>query len=65
MDKSIHARLQYFSDQLHAEMTASESMLLIGNDKDQERKMRLKADLIEEILNDFETLFADIIVKKE
>lgn len=61
MEKSFHAKIQYFADRLKNEAERYENNLLIGHTADEEKLYMLKSTIYREVAKEFEDLFSDVI----
>lgn len=64
MEKSIEVRLQHFAEHLGREIHDLESNLLAGQSAAEEKRDMIMSEAYQEILDEFESIFSDILYTK-
>lgn len=66
MEQSLHVKIQYFADLLAGQIVEMESgLMLADNDRDEEKKIMIRSQCYQEILERFENLFQEIVYKEK
>lgn len=62
--ENIVVRLQYFRDFLSEKITENENSLMMGKDRNEEKKCMIISDIYDNILHKFENIFKEEIYKE-
>lgn len=61
MEERLEQRIQFFADQITQKIQHLESELLNGFTHEEEKKRMAQSEILEELLEKFETVFGDIL----
>ena len=65
MDRSLEIKVQYFADYILSKIVESENGLLLGKDLEREKDLMRRAEVLRDVLDDYEKVFSGYIINEE
>lgn len=65
MDRSLEIKVQYFADYILSKIVESENGLLLGKDLEKEKDLMRRAEILRDVLDDYEKVFSGYIINEE